>query len=174
MTEESASSELSAFVASVRELFDAAACSCAMVDAEGERLTFVAADGVGAAAIIGVELPVGRGIAGWAAMSGQPIAVGDVGSDRRFAREVAEQTAYIPTSVWAVPMTTLDGEVIGVVEVLDPGIEASAGWALDVLGTLAWCAAHFAAPQPRDQSDLVALGRAVQDLVDRHGRGMRR
>jgi hypothetical protein len=34
---------------------------------------------------------------GWAAMTGQPIAVRDVQTDARFARDVAESTQYVPT-----------------------------------------------------------------------------
>ena len=40
-----------------------------------------------------VSIPVGRGIAGWVAMSGEAIRIADVASDSRFARDVAEATA---------------------------------------------------------------------------------
>ena len=98
------SDDLTPSVAAVRALFGAAACSCALVDPDGATLTFVAADGAGAAEIVGVELPVGRGIAGWAVMSGQPIAVRDVRADPRFARDVAESTHYVPECILAAPM----------------------------------------------------------------------
>ena len=64
----------------------------ALVDEEGETLRFVASDGAGAEAIVGVTIPVSRGIAGWAAMSGQPISVRDVQTDARFARDVERGT----------------------------------------------------------------------------------
>jgi signal transduction protein with GAF and PtsI domain len=123
-------------VAGVRSLFGAAACSCALVDDDGSSLTFVAADGEGAAEVVGLVLPVGRGIAGWAAMSGQPIGVRDVRSDPRFARDVAESTNYVPTSVMAVPLFRRDGEVLGVLELLDPAVDQGSDWTLAVLGTL--------------------------------------
>ena len=84
--------DLSSAVAAVRDLFGAAAASCALVEDAGDRLTFVAASGAGADRILGVQLPVGRGIAGWVAMTDQAIAVRDVASDTRFARDVAEAT----------------------------------------------------------------------------------
>ena len=124
-------------VGSVRTLFGAAACSLALVDDEGEQLRYVAADGVGADEILGVSLPVGRGIGGWAAMSGQPIAVRDVATDARFARDVAESTHYVPEVILAAPLLSTAGEVVGVVSVLDPDTEESSGWTLSVLGTLA-------------------------------------
>ena len=90
-------------------LFAAAACSVALVDEDGETLRFVASDGAGAEEIVGVTIPVVAGIAGWAAMSGQPIAVRDVQTDARFARDVAESTNYVPSAILAAPMMTADG-----------------------------------------------------------------
>lgn len=128
---------LAASVAAIRALYGAAACSVALVAGEGEVLRYASADGAGAERIVGVELPVSRGVAGWVAMSGQPIAVRDVGSDARFARDVAEATDFVPASILAAPMFDAAGETLGVVSVLDPAIEASPDWTLAVLGTVA-------------------------------------
>ena len=98
---------------------------------------FVASDGAGAEEIVGVSIPVSRGIAGWAAMSGQPIAVRDVQADPRFARDVAESTRYVPSSILAAPMMSADGDVVGVTSVLDPSVDEASDWTLHVLGTLA-------------------------------------
>ena len=138
--------DLRAAVTSTRQLFAAAACSCALVTEEGDALLFVAADGEGAAAIVGVSIPASKGGAGWAAMTGQPIAVRDVQSDARFARDVAESTRYVPDRILAVPVMTPDGEVSGVMEVLDPagadvessiGAQRGASADLDVLALVA-------------------------------------
>jgi signal transduction protein with GAF and PtsI domain len=129
--------ELTRAAAGVRQLFDAAACSVALVDPDSETLRFVAADGAGASAIIGVELPINRGIAGWVVMAGQGIATQDVSSDRRFARDIAEATAYVPSSILAAPLLDLEGNVVGVIEVLDPSLgPLDTGRALDLLGTV--------------------------------------
>lgn len=116
----SLASELEAACAATRGLFSAAACSCALAADDGTELEFVAADGAGAAAIVGVRLPVSRGIAGFVALSGQPIAIADVARDDRFARDVAESTDYVPTTILAAPLVDDEGETIGVLEVLDP------------------------------------------------------
>ncbi len=113
-------SELEAVLASTRGLFAAAACSCALATEDGSSLTFVAASGAGAAEIVGVTLPVSRGIVGYVALSGQPIVVADVHRDERFARDIAETTDYVPQTILAVPMLDPDGDVMGVIEVLDP------------------------------------------------------
>lgn len=126
--------DLTRILASTRTLFAAAACSCALVDADGAGLTFVAADGAGAEAIRGVTLPVDRGVAGWVALSGHPTGIADVARDARFARDVAEATDYVPTAILAVPMVDPDGEVVGVVELLDPGVDRLG---LDVLAVVA-------------------------------------
>lgn len=160
--------DLTRSVVAVRELFDAAACSCALATDDGSALTFIAADGEGAAEVIGVEIPVGRGLVGWAAMSGQPVAVRDVRSDARFARDVAESTGYVPTTILAAPFVDAGGEVIGVLEVLDPGIDISGDWPLAVLGTLASQLAAVLAGGGASESEqrLAVLGRRVTELVE--------
>jgi len=169
--------EVERSLAAMRALFGAEACSCAVVDDSGGSLTFVAADGQGAAEIVGVSLPIGRGIAGWAAMSGQPIAVRDVRTDSRFARDVAEATAYVPTSVLAAPLYDADGEVIGVVEVLDPTVDQASDWVLAVLGTLAVPIAALVAGGDRGdagEARLLELGRSVLAAVETYGAPGRR
>jgi len=148
-------------VTAIRELFSAAATSFARTTEDGEHLVFVAADGAGADRIVGVELPVGRGIAGFAAMSGQSIAVADVQRDPRFARDVAESTEYVPRTILAAPVFA-DGDVAGVLSVLDPAVDASSGWTLSVLGTLGTLvAALMQAPEPAPVSP---ASPDVQDL----------
>lgn len=101
-----------------RGLFDAAACSIALLDDDESHLTFVAASGAGADRIVGVQLPVNRGIAGWVVSSGQPIGLDDVRSDARFDIDVAQATGYVPRSILAVP---IDGprDTLGVLQLLD-------------------------------------------------------
>ena len=110
--------------------FGAAACSIAQVDDDAEELVYVAASGAGADAVTGIRLPIGRGIAGWVAQSGQPIAVSDLSRDTRFARDVAESTSYVPTALLAVPIQS-DDHLLGVLSVLDRD-EARAGAARDL------------------------------------------
>lgn len=101
-----------------RRLFDAAACSVALLDEDHEHLVFQAASGEGAEQVVGLRLPVARGIAGWVVSSGQPIAVDEVRRDPRFARDVAESTGYVPQSILAAPLDTSE-HTLGVIEVLD-------------------------------------------------------
>jgi GAF domain-containing protein len=71
-------------------------------------------------------------------MSGQSIVTSEVAKDARFARDIAESTNYIPETILAAPLIDDDGEVVGVLEVLDPQTRGShAGHDLDTLGVVA-------------------------------------
>jgi signal transduction protein with GAF and PtsI domain len=111
-------SPVQSLVDDARQALGAAACSLAALDEEAGELTYVAASGAGADRIVGVRLPITRGVAGWVAVSGQPLAVSDLAGDRRFARDVAEGTDYVPDALLAVPVSGPDG-VIGVLSILD-------------------------------------------------------
>jgi signal transduction protein with GAF and PtsI domain len=100
-------------------MFDAAACSAALLDEDETHLTFVAASGAGADQIVGLRLPVNRGIAGWVVSSGQPIGIEDVQADARFEMDVAMSTGYVPTSILAGPIEGA-GDTLGVIQLLDP------------------------------------------------------
>jgi len=152
-------------VEATRALFNAAACSIALVDDDGSTLRFVASDGEGAHEIVGVTIPVSRGIAGWAAMSGQPIAVREVGADARFARDVAESTKYVPTAIYAAPMLDTEGEVLGVVSVLDPVVDEASDWTLDVLGTIAGLMALVTAATAGTSESPEPLARLGSDVL---------
>ena len=153
-----------------RGVFGAAACSVAVLEPDEEHLVFRAASGAGAGEVIGLRLPVNRGIAGWAVSSGQPIVIGDVRADPRFARDVAESTGYVPRSILAAPLET-PRAVVGVVEVLDrtpvPGRDD-----LALLGLLAAQAAlavettQDAAPAAHDPLAAVVDDLAVFGVVE--------
>jgi GAF domain-containing protein len=117
-------------LATVGPLLGSAACSVALVEG-GRSLRFVAASGKGAGDIVGQSMPTDRGVAGWAVTTGQAISVGDVESDARFHRDLAESTGYVPNHITAVPIMG-DDDAVGVLEVLDGAHEqmtSSAGTA---------------------------------------------
>jgi len=95
----------------------AASVSIARVD--GSELLYEAAEGAGAANVMGLRLSSDHGIAGYVARSGQSLVVDEVQSDPRFARDVAERIGYVPASILAVPVVDGDDRVLGVVSVLD-------------------------------------------------------
>ena len=107
---------LHAIAETARRMFGAGACSLALLDAAQEELVFHTAAGKGD--VVGARVRVGDGIAGWVVASGQPVVINDVSVDARFARDVAEQSNYIPRSIMAVPLET-EHDMLGVIEILD-------------------------------------------------------
>jgi GAF domain-containing protein len=152
------SSPLQQVVDEARAAFGAAACSVAVLDEDEGELVYRAASGTGADAIVGVRLPVTRGVAGWVAVSGQPLAVSDLRTDRRFAQDVAESTAYVPQTLLAAPLMGPEG-VVGVLSVLDRDVEReNAGRDLHLAASFAArAAALLTDPTARRPPELLAL-----------------
>src|SRR3954451_19868539 len=112
---------LRALTETARELFGAAACSLALLSEDESELVYTTAAGAGADDVTGMRMPANRGVAGWVVNSGQPIAISDLGNDPRFARNVAEQTGYVPQAILAVPVVYGD-RPLGVMSLLDRDI----------------------------------------------------
>jgi GAF domain-containing protein len=124
-----------------RAVFGARACSIMRSDAATQELVFEAVAGEGAGTLVGQRISARTGLAGWALASEEPIAVSDVRRDPRFARDVAEDTGYVPTAISVYPLLH-DERSIGVLNVLDQGASERVGLAdMEVLGRIATHAA---------------------------------
>lgn len=110
-------------VDALRARLSATAASVAVLDDTRTTLHYVAATGAGATQIVGTELPVHRGLAGWVVTSGQSLALREARRDDRFAADVAESTGYVPDVVLGAPLFTASGEIRGVLTVLDPEVD---------------------------------------------------
>jgi signal transduction protein with GAF and PtsI domain len=109
---------LQSIVEAAARIFGAGAASILLVNEADQMLEFVIATGETQKAVVGLTMPLDKGIAGYVAMTGQPIAVSKVQQDARFHAEVAIRTGYMPDSILAAPLLSGD-RVIGVMEVLD-------------------------------------------------------
>lgn len=109
---------LESIVEAAARIFGAAAASIALVDEAAGELEFKVAYGAGNENVVGMRIPVGKGIAGYVTMTGQPIAISDVLKDARFNQDFAESTGYVPQSILTTPLLWED-RVIGVMQVLD-------------------------------------------------------
>jgi len=114
---------LNSIVEAAAQIFGAAAASILLINEEEQVLEFRVAVGPAKKSLVGVKYPMDRGIAGYVAMTGQPLATAKVQEDARFDRKFAESTGYIPESILATPLLSGD-RIIGVMEVLDK-IDAS-------------------------------------------------
>lgn len=119
----SAEPQLTSVCSAARIAFGAAAVSVAVVEPGGLR--YAAASGVGADEIVGTVMPIERGLAGYVAVSGRSMAVERPADDPRFARDVAERTGLVPSSMLLAPVRDEAGEVIAVMSVLDRSASTS-------------------------------------------------
>ena len=98
-------------------VFDAAACSIALIDRTTGELVYQSSWGAGAKEIVGVRLDPGTGIGGSVVTTGQAEAV-DCRNDSRFAAQIAAGTGYVPYTMLVVPLKR-DDKPLGVLSLLD-------------------------------------------------------
>ena len=101
-------------------IFLARAASIAVLDPSSGAFRFEAVAGEGAERLLGTTFPLGQGIAGTVAQTGEPVFVDDLTNDPRFARGIAEGTGYVPTAMMVAPLLG-EEDTLGVLSVLDRG-----------------------------------------------------
>lgn len=109
---------LDLIVRTAAQVLSAQAASLFLIDRETNELVFEVALGESAAEARKFRVPLGQGIAGWVALSGQPVARSDVAQDARFAGGIAQRIGYVPKTVLCLPLRSGD-DVIGVIELFD-------------------------------------------------------
>jgi GAF domain-containing protein len=140
-----------------------------LIDEAASELVFEVAIGPKAEAAKKFRVPLGHGIAGLVAVSGQPMAVADADRDPRQASDIARAAGYVPRSILCVPLVY--GErVTGVLELLDKEGAATFGARdMETLGLFANQAA-VAIEQSRARSHLGAL---ITELLGDRGESLR-
>lgn len=132
---------LKSIVEAAAKIFSAAAASIMLVDEIEQVLVFKVSYGAANRDLVGQKFPLGKGIAGYVVMSGQPLTISNVQLDSRFNQDFAKSTGYVPKSILAMPLKS--GErVLGVIEVLDKVGSATFGMQdMELLGMFAQQAA---------------------------------
>ncbi|HKB19899.1 MAG TPA: GAF domain-containing protein [Gaiellaceae bacterium] len=141
-------------------VISARAAALFLLDETTNELRFEVALGERADAVKEIRVPLGHGIAGGVAISGQPMAVSDVQHDERWAAEIGERVGYTPDSILCVPLFYGDS-VIGVLELLDK--EGAASFDDGDIATLSLFASQAAVAigQSRVMEDTGALVAAI-------------
>ena len=103
-----------------RAALDARASSIALVDPRTGDLVFEAVAGGGGPELLGASFRADEGIAGHVVQTGTAMAIDDLSREPRFAHDIAVETGYEPDALAAAPIR-VDGAVVGVLSVLDPG-----------------------------------------------------
>lgn len=166
---------LQAVVECARYVFNAAASSIFLVDAQTRELVFEAVAGDGADHLPGSRFPPSTGIVGWVAVSGEPTFVDDLAQSSHFDVTAARSTGYVPNSLMAAPLIR-SGDCIGVLEVLDRATGSRGELAdLDLLGLIGTQAAISLdlLVRARQAEGTGALTQGQADLVDRIREGLR-
>jgi GAF domain-containing protein len=147
---------LSMVVETAASVIPSRAASLFLIDEEAEELVFEVALGSKAEEVRTFRVPLGHGIAGLVAVSGQPIAISDARSDPRRAADIAQSVGYEPESILCAPLFYDEG-VIGVLELLDR--EGASSYSAADMATLGLFAnqAAVAIEQSRTQRNLAAL-----------------
>jgi len=107
---------LRTFCNKVLALFDAERVSILAMDTQAQYLTLIAWAGRYPENIQGVRVPVGEGVSGWVAATGEPLLVPDVEKDMRFTQDTEDR--YRTRSFISVPLKSR-GRLMGVLNVTD-------------------------------------------------------
>lgn len=157
---------LEMIVEAAAHVISAQAASLFLVDEEMQELVFEVALGSKAEEVKKFRVPLGHGIAGLVAVTGQPMAVSDAERDPRQATDIAQSVGYTPQSILCVPLFYHD-QVIGVLELLDKeGAPSFSATDMEDLGLFANQAA-IAIEQSRTNRSLAALLREVLESIGR-------
>lgn len=106
---------LFAFTRKLAVLLNAERASLFLV--EGDELVLKVAENL--EEIGEIRIPVGSGIAGAAAQSGETIRIEDAYADPRFNRDVDRKTGYTTRSILSLPVKNTKGEVFAVAQLLN-------------------------------------------------------
>lgn len=103
-------------MAKTTEVMQADRSSLYLVDPKTNELWFKVAQG---AELQEVRIPMGVGIAGYVAASGETVNIPDAHEDPRFNPEIDRQTGYRTRSVLCAPMRDGSGATVGVLQVMN-------------------------------------------------------
>jgi transcriptional regulator with GAF, ATPase, and Fis domain len=155
---------LEMIVETAAHVISARAAALFLVDEEAQELVFEVALGTKAQEAKRFRVPLGHGIAGLVAVSGQPMAVSDAESDPRQAADIARSVGYTPQSILCVPLFYHE-QIIGVLELLDK--EGAPSFSVEDMEDLSLFAnqAAVAIEQSRIRQNLASLvGELLQPL----------
>lgn len=107
---------LKIIVEKTTELMDAERSTLFLIDDETNELWSKIVQG---SVNIEIRLQLGQGIAGWVALTGKSLNIRDAYRDPRFNPKVDESTGYLTRNILCQPIRNLQGDIIGVIQVLN-------------------------------------------------------
>ncbi len=98
----------------VKYMLDGDRCTVFLKDNKTNELWSTIAQGMDE-----IRIPYGKGIAGHVAETGEITNIKNTYADNRFSNEVDKLTGYKTRTILAVPLTNINGKIIGVFEVIN-------------------------------------------------------
>lgn len=156
---------LEVIVQTAAQVIAAQAGSLFLIDPAAQDLVFEVAIGGKATEVSKFRVPLGHGIAGLVALSGQPMSVAHAENSPLQASDIAHAVDYTPHSILCVPLYYRD-HIIGVLELLDKqGAPSFSEEDIRLLGVFAY-QAGIAIEQSRTYEYLVSLFAEVVHSLD--------
>lgn len=100
------------------EILNAEAGSLLLMDPRGQELVFEVVLGPTGDELLGMRTPIGKGIVGTVAQTGQPLIINDVAADPRWNVAFDEATEFHTKDILCIPMIAHQ-QVVGVIEVIN-------------------------------------------------------
>jgi len=123
------------------ELTESEGASCLLIDENTGDLVFKAATGEKSQELIGMRVPVGKGIAGKIAAEKTVVIVSNAEKDKNHYKGVDKKTGFTTRNLMGVPMLFLNEQVIGVIEVVNKIKGEYTQWDAELLSAFANIAA---------------------------------
>ncbi len=102
----------------VLETLDAEAGSLWLVDKKNHQNICHLAEGPAKKGVLGLRLPLGKGVVGAVIQSQQPEVILDCSKDERFSKDVDSRTGFITRSMICVPLV-IDDETYGAIQIVN-------------------------------------------------------
>ncbi len=144
------------------------AVSLALIDHQHEMLEFRASTGSGRQNVVGLQLSLGKGIAGWVAQQGRALIVANAYDDARFYPIIDQKTGFTTHSIACSPIISR-GQVIGILEAINPrrgAFDQDALLLLNGVSNLAGTAIHHAQLFERLQAAHQRYRELFEDSID--------
>lgn len=123
---------ISAVIKTARDILSAERCSIFLVDEENGQLWSRVAQG----SLVEIRLPLGQGISGHVATTGEVLNISDPYNDPRFNRTFDSKNGFKTRNILCTPMRDSAGKIIGVIQAINKlplGDTFSSGDAIEIL-----------------------------------------
>lgn len=120
-----------------------------------------------------IRLPIGRGLAGTVAETGEPVILHDAYADARFDRSLDQATGFLTRSMLCVPIRNRERRVVGVLQLLNKQIGSFGERDLEFLDAMSDHMAiamenatlHLAIVEKKRMEQELQLGREIQSRL---------